>query len=128
MRLLLDTHTLIWFLQDNPKLSPLAGGLIQESRNEILVSMVTLWEIAIKVSLGKLVLSTTFDQLFPQQLLRNNFIVLPIEIAHLKQVVLLPFHHRDPFDRLLIAQSIIENVPVVGQDVMFDSYNIKRLW
>ena len=128
MKFLLDTHTLIWFLQDDPKLSSVASQLIENPENEIFVSMVTLWEIAIKVSLGKLVLSTTFDQLFPQHLIINNFKILPIEIAHFKQVMLLPFHHGDPFDRLLIAQGMVEQLTIVGQDKIFDTYKAKRLW
>jgi PIN domain nuclease of toxin-antitoxin system len=128
MKLLLDTHTLIWFLQDDPKLSLLAGELVENPKNKVFVSVVTLWEIAIKVSLGKLVLSTTFDQVFPQQLLINNFEVLPIEIIHLKQVMQLPFHHGDPFDRLLMAQSMVEQLAIVGRDKIFDSYNVKCLW
>ncbi len=128
MKLLLDTHTLIWFLQDDPKLSLRATELIEKPDNEIFVSVVTLWEIAIKVSLGKLVLNSPFDQIFPQQLLINNFVVLPIEITHLKQLMLLPFHHGDPFDRLLIAQSMVEQLIIVGRDRIFDSYNTKCLW
>lgn len=105
MRLLLDTHTFLWFLADDPQLSPAARRLIEDGTNEILLSMASLWEIAIKVSLGKLTLGGAFATFIPDQLTLNAFGLLPIELAHVTAVAALPFHHRDPFDRLLIAQA-----------------------
>ena len=128
MKILLDTHTFIWFVMDNSTLSSQAAGLIRNPDNEVLVSAATVWEIAIKMSLGKLNMAATFDQLFPAQLQVNDMTLLPIEVTHLAHVATLPWHHRDPFDRLLIAQSIIENTPILSRDPAFDRYTIKRLW
>jgi PIN domain nuclease of toxin-antitoxin system len=127
MRLLLDTHTYIWFVTDHPALSATAKTLIEDS-NEILVSIVSLWEIVIKMSLGKLSIGATFEQLIPHQLIENDMTLLPIEFSHLHRLVELPFHHRDPFDRLLIAQSISDGLPLISRDPTFDAYQAQRLW
>ena len=118
MKLLLDTHVFLWFIMGSPHLSAEARALIEDDQN----SVASLWEIAIKSSIGKLSLSAPFDQLIPQQLSINGFELLPIEIAHLATVTTLPFHHRDPFDRLLIAQAIAEKMPIVSSDSAFDTY------
>lgn len=128
MRFLLDTHTFIWFVTGHNRLSTKARQLIEISDNRRFVSMVTLWEIAIKMSLGKLTIGGNFKQLVPQQLIENDMQLLPIEVFHLHQLVQLPFHHRDPFDRLLVAQSIVENLPLISRDSIFDSYPVQRLW
>lgn len=127
MRLLLDTHTFLWFIEDSSKLSPEAKKLL-ESEGELLLSIASLWEMAIKVSIGKLTLAQPFDTFIPQQLSKNAIRLLPISIAHLGSVSTLPFHHRDPFDRLLIAQAIAEQLPIVSIDDKFDSYPVKRVW
>src|SRR5436190_21220639 len=98
MRLLLDTHTLLYFITGSSLLSPQARSLIEDPLNEKLVSVISLWEIAIKHSIGKLSLNAPFGALFPQQLTINGFDLLPVEVAHLTIVASLPFHHRDPFD------------------------------
>lgn len=100
--ILLDTHALIWFVMNDSKLSPAANQLIAQSPT-VFVSVATLWEIAIKLSIGKLDMGGTFDDLFPIHLDDNNFTLIPITLPHLSRVGQLPFHHRDPFDRLLIA-------------------------
>ena len=128
MRFLIDTHALIWFITGDSRLSITARQLIETPENERLVSIVSLWEIALKMSLGKLSMGATFDQLIPQQLLENNITLLPIEIPHLYQLVQLPFHHRDPFDRLLIAQGISDGLPLISRDPVFDAYPVQRLW
>lgn len=128
MRLLLDTHTLLWFLAGDPKLSGAARGLVEDDGNEVLVSVGTLWEIAIKVSLGKLGMSMPFEEFFPAQLDENGILVLSIATAHLQKVASLPFHHRDPFDRLLVAQAMSEEIPLVSRDAAFDAYGLRRLW
>ena len=128
MRLLLDTHSFIWFVIDHPRLSITTKALIESGDNEILVSIVSLWEIALKMSLGKLHMGATFDQLIPRQLIENDITLLPIEIPHLYQLVQSPFHHRDPFDRLLIAQGISDNLPLISRDPVFDAYPVQRLW
>jgi PIN domain nuclease of toxin-antitoxin system len=128
MKLLLDTHTFLWFIMGNPKLSEKARALIEDTGNDRLLSIASLWEIAIKHSLGKLSLARPFQALIPQQLERNRIEVLPITVAHLATVTMLPFHHRDPFDRLLVAQAAVERLPVVTVDSAFDAYAVERLW
>src|SRR5215210_5262243 len=98
MRLLLDTHTFLWFIDDNPRLSARAKALL-ESDADLLLSVVSLWEISIKVSIGKVALAQPYDIFMPQQLTANAIEILPISLAHLGVVATLPFHHRDPFDR-----------------------------
>jgi PIN domain nuclease of toxin-antitoxin system len=128
VKILLDTHTFLWFMIDHPNLSQYAASLIEDPDNEVFISVATLWEIAIKVSLGKLHLAKPFEQLIPDQLQKNDFTLLPIEIIHLTQVITLPQHHRDPFDRLMIAQSLVEDMPILSRDSNFDAYNLERLW
>jgi PIN domain nuclease of toxin-antitoxin system len=128
MKLLLDTHAFLWFIIGSPNLSDTARALIEDAANERFLSVASLWEMAIKVSIGKLSLSSTFDVLIPQQLSLNGIALLNIEVAHAAIVATLPFHHRDPFDRLLIAQAMVEKMPVVSIDAAFDTYGITRLW
>jgi PIN domain nuclease of toxin-antitoxin system len=128
MRLLLDTHTLLWFIDGSTRLSPRARALIEDEANDIYLSVVSLWEIAIKISLGKLRLTQPFELLVPQQLGLNAITLLDISINHASHVITLPFHHRDPFDRLLIAQAQVEQMPIVGNDPAFDPYPITRMW
>ncbi len=128
MRLLLDTHTLIWFITDDAQLNSHALQLIKDADNEIFVSVASLWEMAIKFSTGKLNIGQPFEVLFPFQLQHNNFELLPISIEHLRVVSTLPFHHRDPFDRLIIAQSQVEEMPVVNVDEVFNLYDVEREW
>ncbi|MCG3158551.1 MAG: hypothetical protein DKINENOH_05195 [bacterium] len=128
MNLLLDTHAFLWFIKNDASLSLRARGLIEEPENKRLLSIVSLWEIAIKASLGKIVLKLPFDALMPRQLQENDIDLLPIALPHLGLVERLPFHHRDPFDRLIIAQSLVENLPLVSIDSQFDKYGVQRLW
>ena len=128
MKYLLDTHTLLWFLKGDKKLSDKARRLIDNPRNEKFLSIVSLWEIAIKVSLGKLALDKPFDRLFPEQLYFNRIKVLDITVDSLIELTTLPFHHRDPFDRLIIAQALVKNFPIIGADAAFDAYGINREW
>jgi len=127
MTLLLDTHTFLWFVNDSPELSQTAGDLL-ESEKDLLVSIASLWEIAIKVNLKKLTLTKEYEQFIPQQLAINNIQILNIELDHLAHYVNLPLHHRDPFDRLIIAQAISEQISIVSVDNKFDFYEIQRLW
>ncbi|NWF60748.1 MAG: type II toxin-antitoxin system VapC family toxin [Fischerella sp.] len=127
MKLLIDTHTFLWFINDSPQLSADAKALL-ESEVDVLLSAASLWEIAIKTSLGKLTLPDPYDKFIPQQVTLNDLEILPISMAHLAVVARLPFHHRDPFDRLLIAQAMVEQVSIVSADAVFDSYTINRTW
>lgn len=128
MRLLLDTHSFLWFIGGNASLSPTARTLIEDADNQPLLSMASLWELAIKLSIGKLSLGQPFETLIPEQMRLNGIELLQIEMAHVVVVAKLPFHHRDPFDRLLIAQAMVEQIPMVSGDPAFDLYRIKRLW
>lgn len=128
MRLLLDTHALLWFLAGDEKLGGAARALVEDEENEVLVSAASLWEIAIKVSLGKLRMSGPFEEAFPSQLDSNEIRVLPILPRHLQRVVGLPFHHRDPFDRLLAAQAAADDLSLVSRDPVFDAYGVRRVW
>lgn len=128
MKLLLDTHALLWFLLDDAQLSAKARGLITEPANDPLVSPASYWEIAIKISLGKYALEEDFAEFLESQIVENDLTVLPITVKHAASVATLPFHHRDPFDRLLIAQAMTENVPVLSADAVFDLYPVKRMW
>ncbi|OWY65038.1 PIN domain nuclease [cyanobacterium TDX16] len=125
MRFLLDTHTFIWYVTDEGKISTLVLELIN---NEILLSTASIWEMAIKQSLGKLSFNLPFEVFIIQQISLNKFDLLEIKIDHLTVVASLPLHHRDPFDRLLISQAMVEQLPVLSIDPAFDSYPIQRLW
>lgn len=127
MKYLLDTHTFLWFVNDSQQLSHEAKDLI-ESDVDLLLSVASLWEIAIKASLGKLTLPDDYDKFIPQQIALNDVEPLPISLAHLNVVARLPFHHRDPFDRLLVAQAMVENIPIVSADSSFDAYSVNRQW
>ena len=128
MKLLLDTHTLLWFIVGSASLSSDARTLIEDVLNEKFVSIVSIWETAIKVSIGKMSLSAPFDILFPHQLEVNGFELLSVKVEHTSVVTTLPFHHRDPFDRLLIAQAIEEKMTLLSVDTVFDDYGVTRLW
>lgn len=128
MKLLLDTHTLLWFIAGDGSLSANARSLIEDAAHEKFVSAASIWETAIKISIGKMNLSAPFDKLFPHQLAINGFRLLPIEIKHTSQIISLPLHHRDPFDRIVIAQAIEEKMLLVSIDTIFDDYSVKRLW
>jgi len=128
MTLLLDTHTVLWFWWNDPQLSPKALSIICDATNRKLVSPATAWEVAIKVSLKKLDIGGPYRGFFPHHMLRNNFEWLAITDDHFAEVVALPFHHKDPFDRLLIAQAKVEAIPLVSADPASDPYGITRLW
>jgi len=128
MKLLLDTHTLLWFIAGNSNLSPASRKLIEGTENEKFVSAASIWETAIKVSIGKMSLMAPFDDIFPRQLEINGFDLLPVKIEHSSIVATLPFHHRDPFDRIIAAQAIAESMFIVSLDEIFDHYGINRKW
>lgn len=123
-RLIVDTHALLWWLSDDPALSETARELIAEPAAEPLVSAATVWEIAIKRSLGKLQVP---DDL-PSRITEEGFAWLPVSADHAWEVRGLPLHHRDPFDRVLIAQARVERVPLVSRDPRFGSYGVDVCW
>jgi PIN domain nuclease of toxin-antitoxin system len=128
MRVLLDTHAFLWFIAGSPMLSQRAKTCIEDAANEKLISIASIWEMAIKISIGRLSLSEPFERFIPHQIQINGFDLLPILFEHLSPLTSLPFHHRDPFDRLLVGQCITEKCAVISRDAAFDSYKIERLW
>jgi PIN domain nuclease of toxin-antitoxin system len=126
--LLLDTHTFLWYCQDDSALSKTARTMIEDPANRKLISLASCWEIAIKAGLGKLALGEPSSTYIPNARARAGFELLAIELSHATAVETLPLHHKDPFDRLLIAQSMIEAIPIVSKDPVFDLYGVTRLW
>ena len=127
-RVLLDAHTLIWAISNPERLSPLAARIITDPPTQCLVSVATLWELAIKQSIGKLQLAQPVISLFESSKDQLNASMLPITAAHISTVATLPFHHKDPFDRMIVAQSMVESVPLVSADSALDMYGLDRLW
>lgn len=128
MRILLDSHALIWWLSDDPRLSPVARALIADVSNTVLVSSASAWELSTKLRLGKLVDATGVIPRLPDVLLERGMTELPVTVAHAVEAGALPGPHRDPFDRMLIAQSRIEQVPVVTIDPVFQTYAVDVIW
>ncbi len=130
MRLLLDTHSMYWYIEDDPQLSGRARTLIQDASNEILISPASYWEIAIKISIGKWRLNRPYEEFIDIGLNQYGFLVLPILPTHTARLIGLPFPqgHRDPFDRLLVAQMLVEQTPIVSADSALDAYGVTRLW
>jgi PIN domain nuclease of toxin-antitoxin system len=128
MRLLLDTHAFLWFVTNDPLLSATAQALIADPTNEIVISPASYWEVAIKVSIGKYPLTVPFEQFFAKGIEGNDFSILPVEIRHAAVLASLPMHHKDPFDRMIVSQAIVEQIPVVSVDAAFDPYGVTRLW
>lgn len=131
MRILLDTHTFLWYYSGSSELSEYARNSIDDPKNDFWVSTASLWEIAIKNSIGKLDLDKSFDE-FCQDVVNKGFILLPIDMAHIMKSVKLPFHNRDPFDRILVAQAITENLDFVTRDGVMELYfqneTVKIIW
>ena len=128
MNLLLDTHTLLWFALNDPQLSVRAIDLIKDPANTKLVSPASYWEIAIKISVKKYALTEPYDEFMRSAIDLNGFRYLHIEPRHTAALITLPYHHRDPFDRLLIAQAMVDGLTIVGSDAAFDAYSVRRLW
>ena len=128
MKLLLDTHAFLWFVGGNTRLSTPARSSIEDPANQSFISVASLWEMAVKISLGKLHIEQPYETFIPRQMARNGFHPLPIDVGHAAALISLPFHHRDPFDRLLVAQAKVEHLAVVSRDSMLDAYGITRLW
>jgi PIN domain nuclease of toxin-antitoxin system len=128
VRLLLDSHSLIWAVDDPSKLGPKALSEMPDPSNELVVSAATIWELSIKCGLGKLALSMAYRPWMEKAIGDLRALVLPISIEHAALQSSLPWHHRDPFDRLLAAQAKIENMPIVSKESIFDQYGVARLW
>ncbi len=128
MRFLLDTHTLIWWMTTDAHLSKAARLLIEQKENFSLVSAVSAWEIATKVRLGRLPAAADLVQNFVADLERERIEILPVDAEHGIRAGLLPGPHKDPFDRMLIAQALAQDVPIISNDRGLDGYGVRRLW
>ncbi|MBD1937868.1 type II toxin-antitoxin system VapC family toxin [Microcoleus sp. FACHB-68] len=128
MRVVLDTHTFLWWVTDAPQLSNTVRGIIADSDNTILFSAASAWEIVIKVRTGKLILPEEPESYIPSRLAANQFESLPIQMNHVLQVAKLPGYHKDPFDRILIAQSQIEKIPILTIDNLITQYAVSSIW
>jgi PIN domain nuclease of toxin-antitoxin system len=128
LRALLDTHALLWWLSDDPALTRAARKMIAETKNTLIVSAVSAWEIALKVRLGKLPTASDLAADFSGVMEREGFQLLAISADHGIRAGLLPGTHKDPFDRMLVAQAQAENMPIISNEVSFESYGVRRLW
>jgi PIN domain nuclease of toxin-antitoxin system len=125
---LLDTHAFIWWANNDPQLSTPARIAVGDRANEIFLSSVSTWEMAIKVAIGKMVLSATIPVFVGSQVSQYQFVPLPVSYEHTYQVETMTLHHSDPFDRLLIAQAMVENLVIVTRDSKFGPYGVSTLW
>lgn len=132
MNYLLDTHTFIWLDIENDnsssELSETARLLLADPENVLLLSLVSVWEMQIKSQLGKLTLRLPLEQIVREQLETNHIQLLPITLNHILSLQDLPHHHRDPFDRLLIAQAVTEQIPIIGRDAQMEKYTVDMVW
>ncbi len=128
MRVLPDTHALLWFCEGNPLLSAAARDAIEDDANQRFVSHATAWEIAIKLGLGKLKLAVPYEDLFPGVLSANGFLTLQPHFNHYRALLQLPLYHRDPFDRLILAQAKVEGMTLISCDLHMPAYGVRVLW
>ena len=128
MNYLLDTHTFLWFIYDNPRISKKSLSILRNPRNDIYLSSTVAWEIAIKENIGKIEIHTSLNDLITQSLETYNFITLPVSLAHAIKVGTLPSIHRDPFDRILVAQAMVENLTILTSDPFIKKYKVKTAW
>jgi PIN domain nuclease of toxin-antitoxin system len=128
MKLLLDTHAFLQFVLNDRQISAIAADLIVDPVNDVLISAASYWKIAIKISLGKYQLPRSFEAWMQHQIEVNEFEILPIKISHAAVLLTLPFHHKDPFDRLLIAQALVEKLSIISVDNVLDMYSVVRHW
>jgi PIN domain nuclease of toxin-antitoxin system len=128
MRLLLDNHAFVWFAYNAQDLPDKTRELLEDASTELNLSLASVWEMAIKVSIGKLQLAEKVTDLVTNQMTKDEIELLSITLPHLDLIETLPFHHKDPFDRLLIAQAQVESIAIVSIDAAFDSYGVNRIW
>jgi PIN domain nuclease of toxin-antitoxin system len=127
MKILLDTHAFIWFVEDTSELTDYVKRIIEKPTNEIYLSIASIWEMAIKMQLKKLDIDKTIEEIIDLAT-SNGFELLPILPEHIIRLSTLDFHHRDPFDRIIIAQGLVEKQEIVSRDKVFDDYGVKRIW
>jgi len=128
VRLLLDTHAFLWWVADDERLSPRAAALIAEPSNEVLVSAAIAWEVVVKSALGRVEVPTPVDRFLTDQIEANAFIPLPIHMRHALGLAALPQIHRDPFDRILVAQAVAEDLTIVSRDRVMGGYPVTVEW
>lgn len=128
MKYLIDTHTLLWIVDNNSQLSKTAQEIYLDEGNEILLSIAGIWEMAIKTGLKKLIIPGCLSDFVKEHVIANNIKILNISLSHIYRLETLQYHHRDPFDRLIISQAIEENIPIISSDNRFDQYEINRIW
>jgi len=128
MKLLLDTHAFLWFIEGNQNLSLAAKNAIESPTNQRYLSIASLWEIAIKVSIGKLEIGMSLTELINREVYGNAIDLLEIQPQHLDILAALPFHHKDPFDRLILAQGLTEKIPIITKDNLFANYSVTLIW
>lgn len=128
MRALLDTHAFLWFVTGHQPLGPSADQLVQPRENQLLLSIASVWEIAIKAGLGRLAFAMPVERFVSEPLCLNRIALLPVALDHAARVASLPHHHRDPFDRMLVSQAQMEEMPIISADAELDRYGIKRVW
>jgi len=128
MKLLLDTHVFLWLNDDVTRLSQTVKALCSSGEHEFYLSMASPWEMQIKSQLGKLTLTIPIEELVNKNQLENNIQILPIELSHISFLEKLPQHHKDPFDRIMIAQAIIEDMMIVTVDHVFSDYQVRVVW
>ena len=128
MKFIADTHAFIWFITDSAQLNAKSKALLESSESERLLSAASVWEMAVKTSLGKLTLKKPLEQFLPEQIRLNDFQVLNISLEHALRVASLPLFHREPFDRMIVAQALSEGLPILSNDAALDDYGVARLW
>jgi len=128
MKIILDTHIFLWLITDNDRLSDKSKHAFTNSDNELFFSIASYWEICIKISIGKLKLSKNWDKIIKDELMVNSVKLLPISTEHCLQITQLPFHHRDPFDRIIISQAIIEQMHIMTINSYFSQYEVNIVW
>ncbi len=128
MKLLIDTHVFLWLRNSPDKIPNSVLQLYQNSSHDVFLSMASIWEMQIKNQLGKLDLDLPLGELVEQQCLKNGLQILNIEVNHIYALQNLPFHHNDPFDRLIISQAQIESLKLVSADIMFENYDVDLIW
>jgi len=128
MKALLDTHVFLWWVLDDERLTPFVRDFVADGNNELFLSSASCWEMMIKAKLGRLAFPEPPEKYIPAQMNRNNLTGLPVQIVHALHIHRLPEHHKDPFDRMLIAQAQVERMPIITNDSLFADYDVKILW
>lgn len=128
MKYILDTHALLWITSDSDRLTSKAKSIYLDDKNEIWLSKASVWEMAIKISLKKLQITNNIENFINDHVVGNGIKILDITLEQIYKLETLPFHHRDPFDRLIISQSMTVGIPIISSDHNFDKYNVNRIW